>query len=282
MLQQHYPQWECQQHSDSAYSRVADNFGYNPSTSYMMHDSLEDPTFSDAYNLYSSTNNNNSNAQFSMSSEIFNTCYLPRQMNQTLNPNYYRSNSTATTAAASASQCYSSNDRWSDRYALYNHYSQFPYNNHPCSQSVSFSSAPSSQSSASVSPSSCSDADTDFSTTTNTCLPKISGPIQLWQFLLELLLSESAETCIAWTGDGWEFKLNDPDEVARKWGIRKNKPRMNYEKLSRGLRYYYDKNIIHKSPGKRYVYRFVCDLASILQMPPEQIKSKMRIKKESF
>lgn len=30
---------------------------------------------------------------------------------------------------------------------------------------------------------------------------------------------------------------------------------MNYEKLSRGLRYYYDKNIIHKTGGKRYVYR---------------------------
>ena len=29
----------------------------------------------------------------------------------------------------------------------------------------------------------------------------------------------------------------DPDEVARRWGIRKNKPKMNYEKLSRGLRY---------------------------------------------
>ena len=28
---------------------------------------------------------------------------------------------------------------------------------------------------------------------------------------------------------------------------------MNYEKLSRGLRYYYDKNIIHKTAGKRYV-----------------------------
>ena len=27
---------------------------------------------------------------------------------------------------------------------------------------------------------------------------------------------------------------------------------MNYEKLSRGLRYYYDKNIIHKTAGKRY------------------------------
>ena len=46
--------------------------------------------------------------------------------------------------------------------------------------------------------------------------------------------------------------LVDPDEVARRWGRRKNKPKMNYEKLSRGLRYYYDKNIIEKTPGRRY------------------------------
>ena len=44
-------------------------------------------------------------------------------------------------------------------------------------------------------------------------------------------------------------------QVARRWGLRKNKPKMNYEKLSRGLRYYYDKNIIHKTSGKRYIYR---------------------------
>ena len=44
---------------------------------------------------------------------------------------------------------------------------------------------------------------------------------------------------------------------------------MNYEKLSRGLRYYYDKNIIHKTAGKRYVYRFVCDLQNLLgYIPP--------------
>jgi hypothetical protein len=35
---------------------------------------------------------------------------------------------------------------------------------------------------------------------------------------------------------------------------------MNYKKLSRGLRYYYDKNIIHKTAGKRYVY-MICDLS---------------------
>lgn len=91
-----------------------------------------------------------------------------------------------------------------------------------------------------------------------------SGPIQLWQFLLELLTDKTCQGFISWTGDGWEFKLTDPDEVARRWGVRKNKPKMNYEKLSRGLRYYYDKNIIHKTAGKRYVYRFVCDLQGML------------------
>lgn len=40
-----------------------------------------------------------------------------------------------------------------------------------------------------------------------------SGPIQLWQFLLELLTDKSCQNFISWTGDGWEFKLTDPDEV---------------------------------------------------------------------
>ena len=39
------------------------------------------------------------------------------------------------------------------------------------------------------------------------------GPIQLWQFLLELLTDKECQHCIAWTGDGWEFKMADPDEV---------------------------------------------------------------------
>ncbi|XP_070505768.1 ETS-like protein pointed isoform X2 [Chironomus tepperi] len=105
-----------------------------------------------------------------------------------------------------------------------------------------------------------------------------SGPIQLWQFLLELLTDKSCQGFISWTGDGWEFKLTDPDEVARRWGIRKNKPKMNYEKLSRGLRYYYDKNIIHKTAGKRYVYRFVCDLQALLGLSPEEVHKMVDLK----
>ncbi|XP_014605963.1 PREDICTED: ETS-like protein pointed, isoform P2/D isoform X7 [Polistes canadensis] len=107
-----------------------------------------------------------------------------------------------------------------------------------------------------------------------------SGPIQLWQFLLELLTNKSCQSFISWTGDGWEFKLTDPDEVARRWGVRKNKPKMNYEKLSRGLRYYYDKNIIHKTAGKRYVYRFVCDLQNLLGCNPEQLHAMVDLKPE--
>ena len=107
-----------------------------------------------------------------------------------------------------------------------------------------------------------------------------SGPIQLWQFLLELLTDKSCQGFISWTGDGWEFKLTDPDEVARRWGIRKNKPKMNYEKLSRGLRYYYDKNIIHKTAGKRYVYRFVCDLQTLLNYSPEELHALVDLKPE--
>lgn len=95
-----------------------------------------------------------------------------------------------------------------------------------------------------------------------------SGPIQLWQFLLEQLTDPSSQDVISWTGDGWEFRLADPDEIARRWGRRKNKPKMNYEKLSRGLRYYYDKNIIHKTPGRRYVYRFILNLDAVLGCTP--------------
>ena len=83
-----------------------------------------------------------------------------------------------------------------------------------------------------------------------------SGQIQLWQFLLELLSDNKNSGCIVWEGTNGEFKLTDPDEVARRWGDRKNKPNMNYDKLSRALRYYYDKNIMTKVHGKRYAYKF--------------------------
>uniref|UniRef100_A0A7N4PVZ9 ETS transcription factor ELK1 n=1 Tax=Sarcophilus harrisii TaxID=9305 RepID=A0A7N4PVZ9_SARHA len=81
--------------------------------------------------------------------------------------------------------------------------------------------------------------------------------VTLWQFLLQLLKEQSNGHLIAWTSSDGEFKLVDAEEVARLWGLRKNKTNMNYDKLSRALRYYYDKNIIRKVSGQKFVYKFV-------------------------
>ena len=56
-------------------------------------------------------------------------------------------------------------------------------------------------------------------------------------------------------------------QVARRWGIQKNRPAMNYDKLSRSLRYYYEKGIMQKVAGERYVYKFVCNPEALFQVP---------------
>ncbi|KAM3959564.1 DNA-binding protein D-ETS-6 [Aphomia sociella] len=89
----------------------------------------------------------------------------------------------------------------------------------------------------------------------SSCARTSGGQVQLWQFLLEELAAGAPGICWESRSEG-EFRLSDPDEVARRWGRRKQKPNMNYDKLSRALRYYYDKNIMSKVHGKRYAYRF--------------------------
>ncbi|KAF0026923.1 hypothetical protein F2P81_021660 [Scophthalmus maximus] len=92
------------------------------------------------------------------------------------------------------------------------------------------------------------------------------GSLQLWQFLVTLLDDPANGHFIAWTGRGMEFKLIEPEEVARRWGVQKNRPAMNYDKLSRSLRYYYEKGIMQKVAGERYVYKFVCDPEALFSM----------------
>ena len=72
------------------------------------------------------------------------------------------------------------------------------------------------------------------------------GQPQLWQFLLDLLTDWKYYNDIQWNTDDGEFKLLNPERVAKAWGERKNKPTMNYEKLSRALRYYYDGDMLAK------------------------------------
>ncbi|XP_067915779.1 ETS domain-containing protein Elk-3 isoform X2 [Heterodontus francisci] len=100
----------------------------------------------------------------------------------------------------------------------------------------------------------------------------MESAITLWQFLLQLLLDQKHEHLICWTSNDGEFKLLKAEEVAKLWGLRKNKTNMNYDKLSRALRYYYDKNIIKKVIGQKFVYKFV-SFPDILKMDPHTLES---------
>jgi len=51
---------------------------------------------------------------------------------------------------------------------------------------------------------------------------------------------------VMWSGGYGEFTVIRPEALAKLWGQCKNRPNMTYDKLSRALRYYYDRNIITK------------------------------------
>ena len=82
---------------------------------------------------------------------------------------------------------------------------------------------------------------------------------QLWQFLLDLLLTGNCSHLIQWTDcseERYEFTIHQPAEVALLWGKCTNNSAMNYDKLARGLRYYYSKGIIDKVEGKKLTFRY--------------------------
>ncbi|XP_044748000.1 DNA-binding protein D-ETS-4 [Coccinella septempunctata] len=83
--------------------------------------------------------------------------------------------------------------------------------------------------------------------------------IHLWQFLKELLQNPQTHgSCIRWMDrTKGIFKIEDSVKVARLWGRRKNRPAMNYDKLSRSIRQYYKKGIMKKTErSQRLVYQF--------------------------
>lgn len=89
-----------------------------------------------------------------------------------------------------------------------------------------------------------------------------SSPIHLWEFLKELLQQVDGGgadvTVIRWLDkQRGVFKIEDSVRVAKLWGKRKNKPKMNYDKLSRSIRQYYKKGIMKKTDrSQRLVYQF--------------------------
>uniref|UniRef100_A0A8C0G756 ETS transcription factor ELK4 n=2 Tax=Testudinoidea TaxID=8486 RepID=A0A8C0G756_CHEAB len=101
----------------------------------------------------------------------------------------------------------------------------------------------------------------------------MDSTITLWQFLLQLLQEPQNKHIICWTSNDGEFKLLQAEEVARLWGIRKNKPSMNYDKLSRALRYYYVKTPILLTPSPLFSsIHFWSTLSPVAPLSPARLQ----------
>ncbi|CAF1207211.1 unnamed protein product [Adineta ricciae] len=91
----------------------------------------------------------------------------------------------------------------------------------------------------------------------------------LWEFLYILLEDPLYESIIHWENrEKMVFRINQADKLAALWGLQKNRLSMTYEKLSRGMRYYYSNNIISKEQSKRLLYRFM--------RSPDEIRKNMK------
>ncbi|KAG5870018.1 hypothetical protein JTB14_008995 [Gonioctena quinquepunctata] len=89
--------------------------------------------------------------------------------------------------------------------------------------------------------------------------PNTNGRL-LWDFLQQLLNDPAQRytSYISWKNrETGVFKIVDPSGLAKLWGIQKNHLSMNYDKMSRALRYYYRVNILRKVQGERHCYQFL-------------------------
>lgn len=80
----------------------------------------------------------------------------------------------------------------------------------------------------------------------------------LWEYLYLLLQNPSYSSVIRWEDESqMVFRIVQAEKLAALWGLQKNRLGMTYEKLSRGMRYYYPNNIIAREAGRRLLYRFM-------------------------
>jgi hypothetical protein len=119
--------------------------------------------------------------------------------------------------------------------------------------------------------------------------PSTNGRL-LWDFLQQLLndASQRYTSYIAWKNkETGVFNIVDPSGLARLWGIQKNHLSMNYDKMSRALRYYYRVNILRQVQGERHCYQFLrnpSELKSIknISLLRQQMEAQQVAQKAAF
>ena len=90
------------------------------------------------------------------------------------------------------------------------------------------------------------------------CRLLIEATALLWEFINELLSDVTYDDTVRWEDrSAFTFRIIDAHHLAELWGRQKHKSNMNYDKLARALRYYYQMNIIQRVRGQRMTYRYV-------------------------
>ncbi|XP_064105094.1 ETS-related transcription factor Elf-3-like [Macrobrachium nipponense] len=81
---------------------------------------------------------------------------------------------------------------------------------------------------------------------------------RLWEFIRNLLLDpETCPSLVEWDDpEQGVFRFVEAKKVAQRWGQRNQNRNMNYEKLSRAMRYYYKQRVFEPVIGRRLVYKF--------------------------
>eukprot|EP00117_Sycon_ciliatum_P017267 scpid18202/ scgid1170/ ETS translocation variant 3; ETS domain transcriptional repressor PE1; Mitogenic Ets transcriptional suppressor len=84
----------------------------------------------------------------------------------------------------------------------------------------------------------------------------IPTQMQLWEYILHILELGKFRQCINWINPQLgSLRIHDSVRLGKQWGIYRHKTKMNYDKMSRAMRYYYKRNIFVKIEG-RLVYQF--------------------------
>uniref|UniRef100_A0A914YRZ7 ETS domain-containing protein n=1 Tax=Panagrolaimus superbus TaxID=310955 RepID=A0A914YRZ7_9BILA len=100
---------------------------------------------------------------------------------------------------------------------------------------------------------------------------------KLWEFIRDALKDPCTCPSIVRWEDPVEgvFRIVESEKLARLWGEKKNNQKMTYEKLSRAMRTYYEKQILVPVPKtglypKKLVYKFGPG-ANGVSAPPQMI-----------
>lgn len=89
--------------------------------------------------------------------------------------------------------------------------------------------------------------------------PENDDKVLLWKFLRDLLLTKDNERIIKWEDKAnGVFRIVDSKQVSGMWGRMKNNEKMNYEKMSRAIRFCRDKGFFDELPKEGNFPKKLC------------------------